>query len=111
VEAQVLGAAGQAVLDPRHLQEVGRPGKSELSRCLVAVHAQLDLGDQLGDALDLLDAHRGLEGGDEPSRVGGRSGPDSLVVERQDLAARALGGSDLFQQRALADLASAEYDD
>jgi hypothetical protein len=34
-----------------------------------------------------------------------------LVVERQDLALGSFCGRDLFEQRALADLAGAEHDD
>jgi hypothetical protein len=63
------------------------------------------------DALDLIDRHRGVERGDEPRRVDRRSRADRLVVERQDLAARSLGGRDLFEQCALADLAGSEQDD
>ena len=41
----------------------------------------------------------------------GGGGADRLVVERQDVAAGSLGGRDLFEQRALADLTGAEHDD
>jgi hypothetical protein len=51
------------------------------------------------------------DSGEEPRRVDRRGGADRLVVEGQDLAAGSLSGRDLFEQRALADLAGAEQDD
>lgn len=75
------------------------------------VDAELDLGHQLWDALDLIDGHGGVESGDETCRVDRRSGADGLVVERQDFPAGSLSGGDLFEQRALADLAGAEHHD
>jgi hypothetical protein len=111
MQAKILGAAGEAVLDPGHLEEVRRPGDRELSWCLVAVDAELDLGHQLRHALNLVDRNRGVEHGDESRRIDRRRGAHRLVVERQDLAAGALGSRDLFEQRALADLSGAQHDD
>lgn len=106
---QVLGPPGQRVRDPRSREDVRGARQQELPGSRIAIDADLDRQQQIGDALDLVEHHRDRQPRYKTSGVAGRSVSRRLIVKRQDRC-RPVARGDPLDQRALPDLTRTEDD-
>ena len=105
-QREAVDPAGQGVEDPLAGQDVRRSGDDEPPRDRVRVDCLLELQQQVGRAVDLVDERRAAQARDEPGRVvvGGLARGRFVEAELAHRPGAAWSG-ELADQRGLADLA------
>lgn len=109
-EGEIRNSSGQGISDGGQRQDVRRAGEQELATCLVGVEPSLDRQQKLRCALDLVDGDWSVDIGDEPGWVSSR-GVGRRVIVKADETGWVLVGGDLGNERALTNLAGAQYRD
>lgn len=109
-EADEVDAAGERLGDSAGPQQVRRSGQQESPRCAVAIDCVLDLEDEIGDTLDLVDDDGPVDVGDEAARVALGALAGHRRVKAQDRR-RVLVLGDAAHQRALSDLPGSHHHD